>query len=219
MVAAQCHSGRNVGSRDARHEMAASRCSCRARANPLRSGIRHRHPPRRHRRRRGCLLQSIDCTTAARTAYDIGRRTPGDTGIIRIDSLLNATRCTTSVVEQIAGRYPGARGMRQLRDTLELVDGGAESPRETELRLLLVRAGLPRPVTQIPVADNAGRIVRRIDMGWPHWMVGVEYDGEQHFADPTTTPTTSCDWSSSRSAAGRSFESALGSSNTNVGQS
>jgi very-short-patch-repair endonuclease len=21
-------------------------------------------------------------------------------------------------------------------------------------------------------------------MGWPQWMVGVEYDGEQHFANP-----------------------------------
>jgi very-short-patch-repair endonuclease len=21
-------------------------------------------------------------------------------------------------------------------------------------------------------------------MGWPDWMVGVEYDGEQHFTDP-----------------------------------
>jgi very-short-patch-repair endonuclease len=40
---------------------------------------------------------------------------------------------------------------------------------------------LPRPTTQIPVADDHGRIVRRIDMGWPEWMVGVEYDGAQHF--------------------------------------
>src|ERR1700741_5353208 len=30
-----------------------------------------------------CLRQSIDCTTPARTAYDIGRRVPGDTAIIR----------------------------------------------------------------------------------------------------------------------------------------
>ena len=65
-----------------------------------------------------------------------------------------------------------------------MVDGGAESPQETRLRLVLVRAGLPQPVTQIPVADRWGRVVRRIDMGWPQWQVGVEYDGEQHWSDP-----------------------------------
>jgi len=67
---------------------------------------------------------------------------------------------------------------------LELADGGAESPQETRLRLVLVRGGLPRPVTQVPVANERGRVVRRIDMGWPEWKVGVEYDGEQHWKDP-----------------------------------
>ena len=125
-----------------------------------------------------CLCASIDCTTPARTAYDLGRRLSGDTAIARIDALLNATGCTMAEVECVADRYPGARGVRQLRSTLALVDGGAESPKETELRLLLVRDGLPRPATQIKV----GR--RRIDMGWPECKVGVEYDGEQHWTDP-----------------------------------
>jgi len=26
--------------------------------------------------------------------------------------------------------------------------------------------------------------VARIDMGWPKWKVGVEYDGIQHWTDP-----------------------------------
>jgi very-short-patch-repair endonuclease len=125
-----------------------------------------------------CLRQSLDCTTPARTAYDIGRRVPGDTAIIRIDGLLNAAGCKVKEVARIADRYPGARGIRRLRDAMDLADGGAESPKETELRLLLVRDGLPRPVTQIRV----GR--RRIDMGWPEWKVGVEYDGEQHWTNP-----------------------------------
>jgi hypothetical protein len=130
-----------------------------------------------------CLRQSIDCTTPARTAYDIGRRVPGDTAIIRIDALLNATRCSVAEIERIADRYPGARGLRRLRTALDLADGGAESPKETELRLLLVRDGLPRPVTQILVVKQ-GHKPRRIDMGWPQWKIGVEYDGEQHFTNP-----------------------------------
>ncbi len=131
-----------------------------------------------------CLVQSIDCTTPGRTAYDIGRRTPGDAAVVRIDSLLNATRCTPPEIAAVAARYPGARGSRQLRATLDLIDGGAESPQETHLRLVLRRKGLPRPVTQIPVTDQHGKVVRRIDMGWPKYLVGVEYDGAHHWTDP-----------------------------------
>jgi hypothetical protein len=130
-----------------------------------------------------CLRASVDCTTPARTAFDIGRRMRGDESILRIDALLNATGCTVAEVESITARYPGARGIRSLRNALELADGGAESPKETELRLLLARDGLPRPETQILVVNPRGRD-RRIDMGWPDKMVGVEYDGEQHFKNP-----------------------------------
>ncbi|MDT5350881.1 MAG: hypothetical protein QOH91_4168 [Mycobacterium sp.] len=131
-----------------------------------------------------CTVDGITCTTPARTAYDLGRRLPLDTGVIRIDALLNATRASIPQVESVALRYPGARGIRKLRTALGLADAGAESPQETRLRLLLVRSGLPRPVTQIPVTNDWGRVVRRIDMGWPEWMVGAEYDGEHHWTDP-----------------------------------
>ncbi|MDB4913718.1 MAG: hypothetical protein JWM95_1362 [Gemmatimonadetes bacterium] len=120
----------------------------------------------------------MTCSTGARTAYDLGRRLPFDTNIIRVDSVLNARRCSVDDVSRIADRYPGARGIRQLRRVLALADAGAESPQETRLRLLLVRAGLTPIITQIRVGN------RRIDMGWPEYKVGVEYDGEQHWTNP-----------------------------------
>jgi hypothetical protein len=82
--------------------------------------------------------------------------------------LLNATGCRIADIDKIADRYPNARGARRLRSMLELVDGGAESPRESRLRLILVRGGLGPIETQIPVTD--GRILRRLEflaaMGW-----------------------------------------------------
>ena len=129
-------------------------------------------------------IGGITCTTAARTAYDFGRRLPLETAVIRMDALLNATAATPQSVEDIARYRRGARGIRRLRTALDLVDAGAESPQETRLRLLLVQSGLPRPVTQIPVTNAQGRVVRRIDMGWLDWKVGAEYDGEQHFTNP-----------------------------------
>ncbi len=125
-----------------------------------------------------CFSRGIRCTTVQRTAYDLGRRLPFTEGLIRIDALLNATGVSPREVADIAVRYPGARNIRRLRGVLALVDAGAESPQESRVRLILLRGGLPRPVTQIRV----GR--RRIDMGWPQWKVGVEYDGSQHWNDP-----------------------------------
>ena len=67
---------------------------------------------------------------------------------------------------------------------MQSVDGGAESPQETRLRLVLTNAGLPRPETQIEFRDRYGRVRVRVDMGWREWKVAVEYDGGvQHWAD------------------------------------
>ena len=130
------------------------------------------------------VTRGMKCTTPARTAYDLGRRLTGENAIVRVDALMNATKVSVARTQSIAERYPGARGIRQLRATLELVDGGAESPQETRLRLLLVGSGLPRPMTQIPVKNDYGKVARRIDLGYPEAKVGVEYDGEQHFTNP-----------------------------------
>ena len=49
---------------------------------------------------------------------------------------------------------------------------------------MVIRNGLPRPETQIPVFADDGLPIAYLDMGWPEWMVGAEYDGEQHFTNP-----------------------------------
>ena len=75
-----------------------------------------------------------------------------------------------------------APGLRRLRVALPYVDGGAASPKETWLRLLLIEAGLPPPTTQIPVFDGY-RTVAFLDLGWEQFKVAAEYDGDQHRSD------------------------------------
>lgn len=120
-------------------------------------------------------------TTPERPRFDIGRREPHRVAVARLDALARATGLKCDSVMSIADRHPGARGLRQLEATLELVDAGAQSPRETYLRLLLIQAGLPRPHTQIPVITDEETYY--LDMGWKDAMVAVEYDGEQHRTD------------------------------------
>lgn len=125
-------------------------------------------------------VSGLPVTTLARTAFDLGRYLPRGPAIARLDSLMRATPFSVEDVLILAKRHHGARGVRRLREALPLVDGGAASPKETWLRLLLVDAGLPRPTTQIPVVDERGRLIRMLDMGWEDFKVAAEYDGDQH---------------------------------------
>ncbi|WP_094294386.1 hypothetical protein [Mycobacterium neumannii] len=130
------------------------------------------------------MAHRMPVTTPERTAFDLGRRLPLDEGVQRIDALMNATDLKPADVDEVAQRHPGVRGLRQLRRTLELVDGGAESPYESLSRLLLIQAGFPRPETQIRVLDGSGRVVARIDLGWRQYRVGVDFEGAHHWTDP-----------------------------------
>lgn len=132
-----------------------------------------------------CMRMGIPATTAARTAFEIGRRGTLVAAVQRIDALANATRLTRRDVDPLLERHRGARGIVQVRRAIALMDGGAESPPETAVRLMLIAAGFPRPQTQIVVEDEYGDFVGRIDMGYREFTVGIEYDGPQHWTDPT----------------------------------
>ncbi|UMB70225.1 hypothetical protein [Mycobacterium paraterrae] len=126
----------------------------------------------------------IAVTSAARTAFDIGRRANSRLMAVQLlDALANATDVKDVDVEAVIARHPGARGVARMRRILPLVDGGAESPQETRTRLALIGAGLPKPQTQVVVRDEYGEFVARIDMGYEDLRVGIEYDGPQHWTD------------------------------------
>jgi hypothetical protein len=131
-----------------------------------------------------CVIGGMPTTTAARTAYDLGRRDGLTRAVMRLDALANATGLKRRSVDVLIDRHAGARGIVQLRRAVDLMDGSAESPQETRTRLLLIAAGFPRPQTQIVVCDRFGYFIGRVDMGWTEWQVGIEYDGPQHWTNP-----------------------------------
>lgn len=128
-------------------------------------------------------IASIDemrVTTPARTAFDIACRYPLGKAVAAIDALARATHLKMADVELLAKRYRGRRGIRQARKVLDLVDPGAESPRETWLRLLVIRHGFPRPQTQLPIYNEYGAHIAVPDMGWEEIKLALDYDGEHH---------------------------------------
>ncbi len=126
------------------------------------------------------LRSGIPVTTPARTALDIACRNPEGPAVAAIDALARATHLKVVDVELLAERYRGRRGIRRARTTLALVDPGAESPRETWLRLLVIRNGFPAPQTQIPVYDEHGQLIAVLDMGWEDIKVALDYEGAHH---------------------------------------
>jgi hypothetical protein len=126
------------------------------------------------------VVNQMRVTTPARTALDLARRYPRGIAIAAVDALMQATELKMADVEPLVDRYRGRHGMKAARAALELVDGGAQSPKETWLRLLLMSAGFPRPQTQIAVRNEWGWAEAYLDMGWEDIKVAVEYDGDQH---------------------------------------
>lgn len=120
-------------------------------------------------------------TTPQRTALDLARHLPRDAAVTHLDALARATGVRAADALALTDRYPKARGLRGATTALELVEAGAQSPKETWLRLLLVDGGLPAPRTQIRVSDGFNEAF--IDMGYDEPKVGLDYDGAQHASD------------------------------------
>ncbi|MDP3950448.1 hypothetical protein [Microbacterium sp.] len=77
------------------------------------------------------------------------------------------------------GAFPGARKMRE---ALELVRAGVDSPKETQARIAIIDAGLPEPVVQHAVHD-AGLLVATVDLAYPKLKIAIEYEGDGHRTD------------------------------------
>jgi very-short-patch-repair endonuclease len=129
------------------------------------------------------FVAGMPVTSPVRTSLDFGCWYPIMTAIAAIDALARATEVKAADIELLGRRYGGRRGISRARQAVDLIDAGAQSPKESWLRVVLIQAGLPRPQTQIPVLNEFGDTVAYLDMGWDDVKVAVEYDGDHHRRD------------------------------------
>jgi hypothetical protein len=127
-------------------------------------------------------IRGLPVTTVCRTAFDLGRHLPRHQAVARLDALMRATPFSTEELNVLAAQHKGLRGVRRSMAALALVDGGAMSPRETWLRLVLLHAGLPKPTSQLPLRRGRS-LVGVFDLGWDEYKVAAEYDGDYHRSD------------------------------------
>jgi hypothetical protein len=127
----------------------------------------------------------IPSTHPARTAVDLAALLgPGDALTEMVDALL-ARRLTkyAAVVDAVerAGIRPGRAGRVALIGVLGVWSGAAipDSVPEARLARWVVQWGFPAPTLQCKVFAPDGTYLGAIDLGWPLYKVGLEYDGEE----------------------------------------
>jgi very-short-patch-repair endonuclease len=128
-------------------------------------------------------MHGMAVASPQRTAFDLARFLPRVDAVAHLDALARATGLAFDDVRPVIDSYKGARHRRRCLEALDLMDAGAQSPKESWLRLLLMDDGYPRLQTQIPVLDDSGYPFAYLDMGWEDMMIAVEYDGDQHRTD------------------------------------
>ena len=127
-------------------------------------------------------VNGLPITRPERTWFDLGSELQLDDLVAAGDHLIQRSRPFTSVarLEDVVLAHSGERGTAALKEALLLLDDGAESRKETQLRLILVRGGLTDFVSNLPIVVPGVRIVYRGDLVDPVRKIIVEYQGGHH---------------------------------------
>lgn len=128
-------------------------------------------------------LAGRPATAPAWTAIEVARGLRRPRVLATLDAALRSRRCTAGELDQAVIQQSGRRGIVAVRDLLPLANPLAESPMESEARLVMIDGGLPHPVLQHEIMDRDFRIWR-VDFAWPEQRLAVEYDGLDWHSGP-----------------------------------
>jgi hypothetical protein len=120
-------------------------------------------------------------TSVARTLADCAAGSDRNSFVSVVDSAINRGRFRSEDLPELAEQVRASRSSGAAA-WLRLVDGRAESPSETRVRLVLTDAGLPPDDLQLLVLDDDGYPIARLDMAFRRGArrVGVEVDSGEH---------------------------------------
>lgn len=136
-------------------------------------------------RRDGAPLAVVDrrrATTAAWTAVEVARALRRPRALATLDAALRSGTCDRGQLCDAVSRQHGRRGIVQVRELVPHASAAAESPMESEARLVMLDADLPAPELQYKIVDCSGRWWR-LDFAWPAYKLAVEYDGFDWHSD------------------------------------
>lgn len=88
-----------------------------------------------------------------------------------------------STLEDEVAQATGTHGIAAVRRALRDAREGVESPKETELRMLLVAAGFAEPRINVTVVARGSSERFRLDLSYRVPQIAIEYDGDWHRTD------------------------------------
>lgn len=112
------------------------------------------------------------------TAVELARELPRPRALATLDAALHSGACDVADLTNAVAAQCGRRGIVVVRELLAVADGRAESPMESEARLVMIDGGLPLPELQYEIIDARGHL-RRLDFAWPGAMLAAEYDSDR----------------------------------------
>jgi hypothetical protein len=124
----------------------------------------------------------VRVTSAERTARDVAALETVKDAVACLDAMARAGTLTVPMLHRIDRSAAGRWGSRRIKKVLPLVDGRAQSPPESWVRVACHLAGLPPPIPQYTVVEE-GVFLGVVDLAWPEARVVVEYEGAYHFDD------------------------------------
>ncbi|MGH8890305.1 MAG: DUF559 domain-containing protein, partial [Acidothermaceae bacterium] len=128
-------------------------------------------------------VDGLPVTTAARTFVDLAAKHQRAALVALGDAILRAGYATVAEIGVVVDRSRRRRGVRLARQLLDLLNGRAESPMESVIRLLLVDGGLPTPEVNVNVYDGYGDFLARADLLFRAARIIIEYEGDHHRTD------------------------------------
>jgi hypothetical protein len=120
-------------------------------------------------------------TAPAWTAVEIARTLRRPRALATLDAALHSGACTAVDLEAAVVEQKGRRGIVKVRELMPYADSRAESPMESEARLVFIDGGLPAPELQYEITDRCGDLWR-VDFAWPTSRVVAEYESMEWHA-------------------------------------
>ena len=124
----------------------------------------------------------VSCTSPLRTWFDLAGILSLDDLVIAGDFLLHRRNPLTTIdaLDVFLAGKRGRTGYRRAMRARELMRANTDSPKETELRLLLTRHGLPEPGINVPMFDHTGGWIQDPDLSYEREKIAIQYDGAHH---------------------------------------
>ncbi len=121
-------------------------------------------------------------TTAGRTWIDLAATLTTLELVAAGDYLIHRRRplVTLEELELRAQCRAGVRGSRKLGAAVSLSNDRSESPKESEVRVILVQAGIGPLAINHPVLLEGLGVAYRLDIAIPHLRIAIEYQGDYH---------------------------------------